>query len=418
MNIGIVTTWFERGAAYVSRQFRDVLASEHDVFIYARGGEKFAIGDANWDLDYVTWAKKPATFAFTDINPEDFQRWLISNNIELVIFNEQKIWAPVMLCRELRIKTGAYIDYYTEQTVDMFALYDFLICNTQKHRSVFAWHPQCLFIPWGTDISLYLPKSETTAQHSGVTFFHSAGMSPFRKGTDLLLQAFSLLTGDAKLYLHSQVPLKTAFPQLSDNIDNLVAKQQLFIHEGTVAAPGLYDKGDVYVYPSRLDGIGLTILEAASAGLPVIVPDYGPMNEFVAADVNGRTVALDKLWARWDGYYWPQCEVNIAALAAAMQSYVDNAGNMPQYAMQARQYAEKHFNWQHNSAGLAQLLTQITLQSAASVSAAEQQARKYDATLFQRHAKSSRQRWMDNFEEQSPVLYRLMQSLKSALRRG
>ena len=25
MNIGIVTTWFERGAAYVSRQFMDVL---------------------------------------------------------------------------------------------------------------------------------------------------------------------------------------------------------------------------------------------------------------------------------------------------------------------------------------------------------------------------------------------------------
>ena len=91
MNIGIVTTWFERGAAYVSRQFRDVLASEHDVFIYARGGEKFAIGDPNWDLDYVTWAKQPTTFAFTDINLEDFQRWLISNNIELVIFNEQKV---------------------------------------------------------------------------------------------------------------------------------------------------------------------------------------------------------------------------------------------------------------------------------------------------------------------------------------
>ncbi|MBU1311263.1 MAG: glycosyltransferase, partial [Gammaproteobacteria bacterium] len=299
-----------------------------------------------------------------------------------------------------------------------FALYDFLICNTLKHRSVFAWHPQCLFIPWGTDTSLYQPKAEPTAQPGGVTFFHSAGMSPYRKGTDLLLQAFALLTGDAKLYLHSQVPLKTAFPQLTDNIDELLAKQQLFIHEGTVAAPGLYTKGDVYVYPSRLDGIGLTILEAASAGLPVIVPDYGPMNEFVAADINGRTVAIDKLWARWDGYYWPQCEVNIAALAAAMQSYVDNASSMPQYARQARQYAEKHFNWQHNSAELAQRLTQVTLQPADAVRGAEQQARKYDATLFQRHAKSARQRWKENFAEQNPVVYRLLHSLKSALKRG
>lgn len=42
MNIGIVRTWFERGAAYVSRQYMEVLAERHNIFIYARGGESFA----------------------------------------------------------------------------------------------------------------------------------------------------------------------------------------------------------------------------------------------------------------------------------------------------------------------------------------------------------------------------------------
>ena len=41
MNIGIVTTWFERGAAYVSKQYKDSLEEcGHKVFIYSRGGEK------------------------------------------------------------------------------------------------------------------------------------------------------------------------------------------------------------------------------------------------------------------------------------------------------------------------------------------------------------------------------------------
>ena len=40
MNIGIVTTWFERGGAYVSRQYRDLLKNDFNVFIYARGGEQ------------------------------------------------------------------------------------------------------------------------------------------------------------------------------------------------------------------------------------------------------------------------------------------------------------------------------------------------------------------------------------------
>ena len=34
MKIGIVTTWFERGAAYVSRQYRDVLAQKVPVVLY------------------------------------------------------------------------------------------------------------------------------------------------------------------------------------------------------------------------------------------------------------------------------------------------------------------------------------------------------------------------------------------------
>lgn len=47
MRIGIITTWFERGAAYVSRQFMELLQQTDEVFIYARGGEKYAMGDPN-----------------------------------------------------------------------------------------------------------------------------------------------------------------------------------------------------------------------------------------------------------------------------------------------------------------------------------------------------------------------------------
>lgn len=40
MNIGIVTTWFERGAAYVSRVYLEMLQKEdHNVFVFARGGK-------------------------------------------------------------------------------------------------------------------------------------------------------------------------------------------------------------------------------------------------------------------------------------------------------------------------------------------------------------------------------------------
>lgn len=56
MNIGIVTTWFERGAAYVSKAYFESLNNdENNIFIFARGGESYAKGDPKWDNEYVTW---------------------------------------------------------------------------------------------------------------------------------------------------------------------------------------------------------------------------------------------------------------------------------------------------------------------------------------------------------------------------
>nr|WP_067297818.1 glycosyltransferase [Marinobacterium profundum] len=354
MNIGIVTTWFERGAAYVSRQFFDRLNANEsiDVFVYARGGESYAKGNMDWDAGYVTWGKPPKSYASTDVHLDDFKEWLEKNNIDCVLFNEQLIWAPVLMCRDLDVICGTYIDYYTEKTVPMFWIYDFIICNTQRHYSVFKEHSQCIYIPWGTDINTF--KLPEILESSGVVrFFHSAGMNPYRKGTDLVIEAFRNVQGPAKLIVHSQVKLAKAFPALKGILAELTAQGRLEVIEGTVSAPGLYYKGDVYVYPSRLDGIGLTIAEAASSGLPIIVPDNPPMSEFVIDGSNGRAVRVDKLWSRWDGYYWPQCEVDRQELTDAMQYYVDKYPYMAEFKRISRQVAEENFNWFKNTEKLA-----------------------------------------------------------------
>ena len=97
MNIGIVTTWFERGAAYVSKQFEDVLRKDHNVFIYARAGEKYAKGDPNWDKENVYWSKKYSGIITTYIYKKEFQSWIKKNNIELILFNEvKKVDIPTM----------------------------------------------------------------------------------------------------------------------------------------------------------------------------------------------------------------------------------------------------------------------------------------------------------------------------------
>ena len=120
----------------------------------------------------------------------------------------------------------------------------------------------------------------------------------------------------------------------------------------------MYNNFDVYVYPSRLDGIGLTVAEALASGLPVIVPDNPPMNEFVTP-ATGKAVKIRKNFSRKDGYYWPENSVDILELSKAMQYYVDNFDKMSFYRQQARKYAEENLDWQKNANHLAKWMKKL-----------------------------------------------------------
>jgi len=344
LRIGIVTTWFERGAAYVSRQYKEILEPDCEVFIYARGGEEQAKGSPIWDSDHVTWT---GLLHDTRVDLKHFEEWVDINRLEVVFFNEQRWWPVVKHARSLNIKIGAYIDYYTEKTLDLFDVYDFLICNTKRHFEAFNWHPQAYYIPWGTDVCLFKPESLELVQKGILTFFHSAGMSPVsRKGTDVTIRAFNEISNlNCKLVIHTQIDLKKVLSSSDYQIlKELIKRKKVVVINETVSAPGLYYLGDVYVYPTKLEGIGLSIIEALSTGMPTIVPDEAPMNEFIDFR-NGLLVKVERRYSRSDGYYWPQCMIKSSELAGAMRKYVDEMEEIPKIRKYIRQRALSELNW-------------------------------------------------------------------------
>ena len=338
MNIGFITTWFERGAAYVSKQYITLLEkSGHKIYIYARG-EKYAKGNPDWDGENVTWGRK---LYDTMLDIRSISNWIINNQLDCIFFNEQRDMQSVLeiQLRFPNVKIGTYIDYYTQFSVQDFQYYDFLICNTKRHYSVFSNHPQCYYIPWGTDIALFNYSGKKDQE---LSFFHSAGMSN-RKGTDVLIDAFieGKLYRESKLIIHTQMPIQKLSEQNPDSFD----EYNITVIEKTVTAPGLYHLGDVYVYPTTLDGLGLTMYEALACGLPVISTDCAPMNE-VVNNYNGRLVEVDQYTCRWDAYYWPLAYVNKDSLISAMQYYIDNKNMINDLRLKARQCAVEKWNWE------------------------------------------------------------------------
>lgn len=106
---------------------------------------------------------------------------------------------------------------------------------------------------------------------------------------------------------------------------------------------------DVFVLPSKNEGISNTVLEAQASGLPVIATAVGGNVELVKADVNGMLVAPG----------------DINDMAQALLGYLDSPARIAEHGGQARRQAEQRFS-------IAAM--------------AEAYARVYDRTLGRRQA--------------------------------
>lgn len=338
MRIGIVTTWFERGAAYVSQIYMKVLRQEgHEVFIYARGGESHpSQKNEKWNESYVT---RSNFYVDSRIPQNHFFRWIKKKDLDIILFNEQREYLILYKTKEKfpRVKLGAYVDYYTEDTLLFYNLYDFVICNTKRHMQAMKEHPQKFYIPWGTDINLYKPNYK---KHDNLTFFHSVGMSS-RKGTDILVDSFI----DGKLYeksdliIHTQIPIENVCGYTKKELE----KYSVEVIEKTVTAPGLYYLGDIYVYPTRLDGLGLTMYEALSCGMPIITTDFPPMNE-VGDERCTKRVKVGDYYCRQDAYYYPMAICDKQSLIDSMEWFVAHKDQLDDMKIAARNFALDNYD--------------------------------------------------------------------------
>jgi glycosyltransferase involved in cell wall biosynthesis len=89
----------------------------------------------------------------------------------------------------------------------------------------------------------------------------------------------------------------------------------------TIQAPGMYHKGNILLFPSKLEGLGLPLLEGLSCGLPAIICDSPPMNEFVQNEYNGYYVPVSSYEYRNDNVAFPETLLDIEKFIISLLSF-------------------------------------------------------------------------------------------------
>ena len=118
---------------------------------------------------------------------------------------------------------------------------------------------------------------------------------------------------------------------------------------------GLFNLGDVYIYPTHMEGVGLTITEAMATGLPVVTTNYSTMNEWIDDDKDGRLINVKKVIKGRR----PTMKVfaDTKHLSEIMIDYIENPLKVNEHSINARKKIEKDYNWDDRDEAFYKLIS-------------------------------------------------------------
>ena len=116
----------------------------------------------------------------------------------------------------------------------------------------------------------------------------NTGRHEHQKGQDVLLQALAALPAPLNWYLLIAGREGAATKELQSQVEQLQLQRRVFFAGHRTDVPRLLAAADLFVFPSRFEGMPGALIEACAAGLPIVCTDLPCMTEVVEPDVNAR----------------------------------------------------------------------------------------------------------------------------------
>jgi glycosyltransferase involved in cell wall biosynthesis len=322
MNIGIVSQWRNQGQATLSRHLRDALdALGHRTFVLARPTRDDHVVPAFVDRADV-WRQPDVREASSHMIPEDeYLAWARENAIEAAFFNQNYQFAEIEALRRAGVRTVGYFVWEafrekdvgpTRRAYDL--VYSLNRCTRIRYRRLGIESP---LLTWGIHPELLEVKA--TPRSGGVHLFFPGGVQGPRKPIAKTIEAFRCAKHpDLRLVVKAQA--SGPFTEHVDvDDDSRITRITGDLTQSEYYA--LFASCQVCLAPSRWEGTGLHLFEAAGFGMPMITNDIPPMNEFVRNGLNGRLVRSICTGTAKSGI--PKYDPDVEDLTAAIEEMAD-----------------------------------------------------------------------------------------------
>ena len=167
-----------------------------------------------------------------------------------------------------------------------------IVVNSEYMRkNVIYWYGldrnKVVVIPNGVDLKIFTDKYDRILLDGEPSILYVGHFSRL-KGVDILIQAIANLTSEfPNIKLHLVGRGNDRFFALQAK--KLGIEKHIIFHSWAQQSmiASYYKSANICVFPSRLEGFGIVILEAMASGIPVVASDIPSFRELISNGING-----------------------------------------------------------------------------------------------------------------------------------
>lgn len=183
-------------------------------------------------------------------------------------------------------------------------------------------------VPNGVDADLFRPAERAEQAETGRVVLLFVGRVVRQKGLDLVLQALPALPAGVTLRVVGDGPARPALEAQAETLG--IADRVSFLGWlGRDELPSAYAGADLFVFPSRDEGMPNAVLEAMAAGLPVMGTRIAGNRDLIVDGETGLMVEAD----------------DAAGLRMGLERLVKDPELRMRMGAQGRRRVLEHFSW-------------------------------------------------------------------------